>query len=62
MTELTHPADQEALSRILRVKPVWTQMRSAADAIDLAENRRKFGKILKELNIEAPELDFYFLI
>ena len=25
------------------------------DAIDLAENRRKFGKILKELNIEAPE-------
>ena len=25
------------------------------DAIDLAENRRKFGKILTELNIEAPE-------
>ncbi|HBP85313.1 MAG TPA: DUF1116 domain-containing protein [Gammaproteobacteria bacterium] len=35
---MTHPADQEALSRILRVKPVWTQMRSAADAIDLAEH------------------------
>ena len=38
MTELTHPADEEALSRILRVKPIWTQMRSAADAIDLAEH------------------------
>ena len=27
------------------------------DKIDLAENRRKFGKILKELNIEAPQFD-----
>ena len=38
MTELTHPADQEALSRILRVKPVWIEMQSAAGAIDLAED------------------------
>tara|TARA_Y100001960_G_scaffold249354_1_gene265303 strand:- start:460 stop:2925 length:2466 start_codon:yes stop_codon:yes gene_type:complete len=27
------------------------------DKIDLAENRRKFGKILDELNIAAPEFD-----
>ena len=27
------------------------------DQIDLAENRRKFGKILKELNIDAPKFD-----
>ena len=27
------------------------------DKIDLAENRRKFGKILEELNIKAPQFD-----
>jgi len=38
MAERIHPADQEALSRILRVKPVWTEMQSAATAVHLAEN------------------------
>ncbi|HCK75950.1 MAG TPA: DUF1116 domain-containing protein [Gammaproteobacteria bacterium] len=38
MREQTHPADEEALSRILRVKPIWSGMQAAADAVNLAED------------------------
>ena len=36
--EPIHGADKEALSQILRVKPSWTAMQSAADAVNLPEN------------------------
>lgn len=38
MVEITHPADQKALSQLLRIKPIWTGMHSAADAVSLSEN------------------------
>ena len=37
MVTLSHAADTESISRILRVNPVWRKMRSAGDAVNLAD-------------------------
>ncbi len=37
MTKLRHAADREAVSRILRVNPVWHDMRTAGDAVNLPD-------------------------
>ena len=37
MATLSHAADTESISRILRVKPVWRAMRTAGEAVNLAD-------------------------
>ena len=38
MAQLTNPADRDAVSRILRVEPLWNGMQSAATAVGLPED------------------------